>query len=109
MLHPTAMSEPMPNSPVASSTEELASQLGWDTQRLWATAAQAFRSDDHVIIVFRETIEVRQQASPEAEPTPANLTRNISSVVMPAQVADELGRILYAMAEAAATKNNVEG
>jgi hypothetical protein len=103
------MTEPLPNQPVASTPEELASQLGWDTQRLWATAAQAFRTEDHVIIVFRETIEVRQQETPEAEVTAAALARNVGSVVMPVHVADELGRVLSAMAAAATAPKTNEG
>ena len=31
-------------------------QLGFDTQRIWATGAQVFIAEDHVLLVFREQI-----------------------------------------------------
>ncbi|WP_374397077.1 hypothetical protein [Sphingopyxis sp.] len=64
-------------------------QLGFDVPRTWATAVQFFANPGHVLVVFRE------QVTQQADDGKANvLAKNVASVVMPLDVAQEMHKIL---------------
>lgn len=68
-------------------------QLGYDIDRTWATGAQVFANNNHVMIVFRE------QTGMQVDGEMKVLARNVGSVVMPRNVAEEVHRALGASLE----------
>lgn len=81
-----------PTSIIEGTPAALGESLGWDTQRIWATAVQVFLNPDHGLIVFKEQLQVRAVAigaEPDDEPPlplQAAISRNVASVVMPRDV-----------------------
>lgn len=78
----------------------LKDSLGWDTQRVWATAVQVFLNPGHGLIVFKESIQVQAIATTdeaaEEPPLPFQtaISRNVVSIVMPREVLVEFRDVL---------------
>ena len=73
--------------------------FGFDVPRHWATGAQVLAAPNGIIVVFREQMGVQVQQPDGSTTNGTPLVRNVSSVVLPLDVAAELGRILSAEAE----------
>lgn len=73
--------------------------FGFDVPRQWATGAQVLAAPNGIIVVFREQMGIQVQQPDGSMSDGQPLIRNVSSVVLPLDVAAELGRILSAEAE----------
>jgi hypothetical protein len=92
------LEEPQPGGVVnvqAIAVQDLAGQLGFDVERKWATAVQVFKNADHTLLVFKEVVQFQgaDPASPELKLNTA-LQRNVTSVVLPHNVAVEFSKTL---------------
>lgn len=65
-------------------------QLGYDIARTWVTGAQVFANGNYVMIVFREQTGIQVDGEMKM------LARNVASIVMPRNVAQEVHRALGA-------------
>lgn len=87
--------------------QEMFNAIGFDVPRQWVTAAQAFRLDGVMMLVFREQMSINAAPVEPASmpPVSAQVARNIASLVMPMGVAVELAKIIQQMAAAEGTSN----
>jgi hypothetical protein len=98
---------PLPD-PQAVMQEQMAQMVAFDVPRSWATAAQAFKLEGTVLLIFREGMILSNVPEPGQLNLPQiqqAVMRNITSVVIPIKVAAELGKILSVMAEEAGETN----
>jgi hypothetical protein len=110
MIDPNPAPPPVPGEPSLAVQEQVFQMVGFDVPRQWATSAQAFKLDGAVMIIFREVMAITGVPTPGelplAAPVTAQVSRNIGSVVVPAGIAAELGRILATLtAENVAAEN----
>lgn len=91
----TATPEAAPQVAMTADPGDLASQLGLDVERKWATAVQVFKNPDHALFVFKEVVQFQgiDPQSPELTLSAA-VQRNVTSVVLPLNVAVEFSKIL---------------
>jgi len=69
--------------------------VGFDTDRKWATGAQAFSTPDFTIMVFRDQLNLQSDDGSADQ----SLVKNVVSVAMPTAVALEFQRLLAAQFE----------
>lgn len=71
--------------------EDLRNLLAWDTDRQWGNQVQIFLNPGHALLVLREQVAVNVGA-PDGEPQMA--ARNVSSWIMPLDVAEQFAKAL---------------
>ena len=64
-------------------------QVGFDTQRFWATAAQVLLNPESGLIVFREMVAMQNETGENTI-----LIKNVASVIMPKSAFIELHKTL---------------
>jgi hypothetical protein len=66
--------------------------MAFDTDRVWATQASVLLSGPVALLVFREQANVSFEEQPDE--AAIDIAKNVASIVMPIEVAQELGALL---------------
>src|SRR5689334_4282027 len=71
--------------------EEVRDYMAFDTPRIWATQATLVINGPLAMLIFREMANVSTE---EQDQVPVNVSKNVASILLPVQVAQELGKII---------------